>query len=73
MDVNPGDRAAECNGLMKPIGVEVKKGEHIIIHECVKCGHIKKNKTSKDDSFDVLIKLSKKTGSSGLRQLADRG
>lgn len=58
MDVYPGDRAAECNGLMKPIGVEIKKGEHTIIHECVTCGHIKKNKTSKDDSFDAVVMLS---------------
>ena len=58
VDVNPGDRAAWCKGMMKPVRVEIKKGEHLIVHRCVKCGHIKKNKTSKDDSFDVLVKLS---------------
>ncbi|MBI2644860.1 RNHCP domain-containing protein [Candidatus Uhrbacteria bacterium] len=57
VDVYPGDRAAGCNGMMEPTGVEVKKGEQVIVHTCVRCGYVKKNKASKDDSFDVLLKL----------------
>ena len=37
VDVNPGDRAADCGGLMKPVAVELRKGERIIIHECDIC------------------------------------
>jgi len=59
VDVHPGDRAAMCGGLMQPVHVEIKKGAHIIIQKCVKCGYMKKNKTSKNDSFDVLLRLTK--------------
>jgi len=58
VDVNPGDREAGCQGLMKPIGVELQKGEYIITHRCIKCGVKKRNKAAKDDNFDALIRLS---------------
>ncbi len=57
VDVNPGDRQEICKGLMKPISVEIKKGDYIIIHECVLCGLRKKNKSAKDDNFNILLKL----------------
>ena len=39
VDINPGDREAECRGLLKPIQVlpDSKKG-YIIIYRCTKCG-----------------------------------
>jgi rubrerythrin len=57
IDVNPGDRRALCKGRMEPIAIEIKKGTHMIIHTCVNCGHTKKNKTSKNDSFDAVVGL----------------
>ncbi len=60
VDINPGDRASECFGMMKPIDVLTKAGEYIIFHKCIKCGHEKRNKTSKDDNFDVILKISSK-------------
>jgi rubrerythrin len=59
VDVNPGDRAAACGGLMKPSEVERKGDTYIIKHKCQKCGHIKPNKMAKDDNFDTLIELCK--------------
>lgn len=56
----PGDRAANCGGLMKPVGVDLKHGEHIIIHKCLKCGKITRNKTSPEDNFEKILKLSAK-------------
>jgi hypothetical protein len=58
VDVNPGDRQATCRGLMRPIGVENKAGEHIILHECVDCGFRKRNIAANDDDLDKLIELS---------------
>jgi rubrerythrin len=58
VDVNPGDRAAKCSGLMKPIGLTKKKGKYIIIHRCQKCGHEKQNKISPHDNMEEIIKLS---------------
>ena len=31
VDINPGDRASDCGGLMKPVAVELRHGERIII------------------------------------------
>lgn len=59
VDVNPGDRAELCGGMMKPIGVELEHGEYILIHACEKCGATKRNKTLKTDNFDALIALTK--------------
>lgn len=60
VDINPGDREAKCGGMMKPIEVEIKGMEYSIIHQCIKCGHKKKNKTAPDDNFDEVIKISKR-------------
>ena len=58
VDIHPGDRESECGGLMKPIGVEVKKGGYIIVHQCLTCGFKKRNKASSEDDSETLIKLS---------------
>ena len=48
IDINPGDRAEECHGILEPIGIEIdsKKG-YVIIFKCKKCGKIRKNKVRK--------------------------
>ena len=58
VDVNPGDRAGECGGMMEPIRVEVKNREYTIVHKCLKCGFGRKNKAVKDDNFDMLVQIS---------------
>jgi hypothetical protein len=59
VDISPGDRAAECGGLMKPIDIEQKKGKYILIQKCVKCGHTRKNKVCPEDDFQIVLELSK--------------
>jgi len=57
VDVNPGDRACDCQGVMEPKSYE-KSGEEIsIIHKCLKCGEERKNKISKEDNFDKITSL----------------
>ena len=58
VDVNPGDRAEECKGLLVPINIEnnSKKGQ-VIIFRCRKCGQIRRNKVAEDDDFDTIIKI----------------
>ncbi|HBB38121.1 MAG TPA: hypothetical protein DEP63_00180 [Candidatus Magasanikbacteria bacterium] len=58
VDVNPGDREATCHGLMEPVEVGTKNGEYIILHRCTTCGFEKRNRASKDDSFDAIVKIS---------------
>lgn len=60
VDIHPGDRAAECGGLMEPIFLEREKGEQKLTHRCIVCGYEKKNKASAEDDFEALVVLAKK-------------
>ncbi len=57
----PGDRLNPCQGLMKPIGIEQKKGQWRIITKCLKCGKIHINKANPEDNKEEIRKLSTKT------------
>ena len=64
VDINPGDRANTCGGILRPIKVEpdAKRG-YIIIHKCDRCGGISRNKSAHEakiqpDDTDLLIKLT---------------
>ena len=44
VDIEPGDRASDCGGIMEPIAVWVRKGgEWAIIHRCKRCGALSSN------------------------------
>jgi hypothetical protein len=58
VDDAPGDRLSTCNGPMPPVDLLTEKNEDILTHRCQTCGHIKRNKTSKQDNSDALIKLA---------------
>lgn len=59
MDINPGDRENACGGLMKPIKIEMKGREYVIVAKCVKCGLGKRNKTAKEDNMNIIMKISR--------------
>ena len=49
VDIEPGDRAARCGGLMAPIGLAYKpKMGWQIIHRCRRCGRQSCNKAAND-------------------------
>lgn len=58
VDVFPGDRSADCGGLMEPIAAanHPKKGMEIA-HRCTACGAVRKNKAASDDARDEIMKL----------------
>jgi hypothetical protein len=58
VDVNPGDRKAECKGMMEPIGVKPKGFNYIIYYKCNGCGHSHRVKSTSDDNFEEILKLS---------------
>lgn len=64
VDVNPGDRANECGGLMRPIRSEPDaKHGFIIIHKCEKCGEIRRNRAAlnaktQNDNRSLLVRLT---------------
>jgi hypothetical protein len=60
VDVNPGDRQAECGGAMEPVSVEMKAGEYAINYRCLKCGFAFRVKAALDDDFEQLLRLAGK-------------
>lgn len=61
LDINPGDRSANCGGILVPIDIEKgKKDTYKIIYKCSKCNEIKKNKMAHDDNFDKILEIMSK-------------
>lgn len=59
LDINPGDRASECRGQLKPVKVEINsKRGFVIVHRCEKCGEIRRNKAADDDDRNLIIALT---------------
>ncbi len=59
VDINPGDREEKCGGAMRPVSVEKTNRGFDIIYRCERCLKITRNKSAKDDDFDVLVRISK--------------
>ena len=59
LDNSPGDRGAQCGGMMEPIGVWVRKGgEWAVIHRCGRCGVLRSNRIAADDNALLLMSLA---------------
>jgi len=58
----PGDRLAECGGLMIPISVDYssKKG-YILVFKCLQCKKIINNKVAPDDDVDKIAEYSSRS------------
>jgi len=64
----PGDRKSKCQAGMKPIGLTFKhegvdkygilrRGELMLIHECVNCGKISINRIAGDDNTEAILRV----------------
>jgi anaerobic ribonucleoside-triphosphate reductase len=58
VDINPGDRACDCSGMMKPVALVNKGNVFHIKHKCERCSFERNNKAVKGDNFNELVKLS---------------
>ena len=58
VDNNPGDRASDCGGMMRPIAVAPDKDGYIITHKCEKCGKTINQHSAPDDDIDTIISIS---------------
>lgn len=61
VDVNPGDRASSCKGLMEPLRIEGASPSYRIVHRCVSCGYEKRNDIDHDDDPSAVIAIAAKT------------
>ena len=58
LDIEPGDRQADCGGIMDPVGVWVRKnGEWAIIR---RCGQLSSNRVAADDNPMKLMSIAMK-------------
>ena len=64
VDVNPGDRANECGGPLRPVRAEPdpKRG-YVLVHRCEKCGGISRCRAAHEakvqpDDLDLIIALT---------------
>ncbi len=61
VDDEPGDRAADCGGIMDPVAVWVRKnGEWAMIHRCRRCGRLSSNRIAADDNPIKLMSIAMK-------------
>jgi len=60
VDISPGDRKADCGGVMAPDSVDLNGQEYSIMHKCESCSYTKRNKISPKDDFDKVLDLVKK-------------
>ncbi len=63
VDVVPGDRASDCGGLMEPTALEGSPGAWSLVHRCVECGFVRRNRTAENDPrqpdrWDRMIEIS---------------
>lgn len=61
VDINPGDRAEGCGGMMEPIKIDFEKGKYFINHKCLRCGFRKRKGVEKNDDFDAVVAIVKKS------------
>lgn len=61
VDDEPGDRAADCGGVMEPVAVWVRKNaEWALIHRCRICGKLTSNRIAADDNPMKLMSIAMK-------------
>lgn len=58
VDVYPGDRAANCGGLMEPIAVEQSPDGYRILHRCQLCRAEKWNRAATGDDFAQVLAIA---------------
>ncbi len=70
IDIEPGDRACDCLGLMEPIAIELKGPTTVVVYRCTKCGTIKRNKAAlksaiQPDDYGAMLDLARKFAKGG--------
>ena len=59
VDINPGDREEDCQGLMEPIMVQSQKDGYRILFRCEKCRCERWNKSAPEDDFEELVRIAR--------------
>lgn len=60
VDEYPGDRAAECGGLMPPVHISFENKQWVITQQCKHCGIQRRNRVQPEDDMAQLAKVMKR-------------
>ena len=55
VDINPGDRLATCQALLRPAAIEIRGGEKILTHQCEGCGESRRIRLRDSDSLEAVL------------------
>lgn len=58
VDIDPGDRAEGCGGMMAPVRVEGSSPHYRIVHRCETCGAERIVDVSSGDDVDIVVSLA---------------
>lgn len=73
VDVDPGDRAHDCRGVMRPVAVESSGATYVLVHRCEKCGAVKRCRTAARDSTDALAEVMRQAAEAAVRDSPRHG
>lgn len=60
VDVQPGDRAEACHGLMDVVDMEMDHGDLMYTHQCRVCKSQRRIRGHKDDAMDMILATMKR-------------
>lgn len=63
MDVDPGDRAEQCGGMMEPVALEGSSPEYWIVHVCTVCKTRRRIRAAVDDDAAALLVVAQRAAS----------
>ncbi len=58
VDVEPGDRAAVCGGMMEPIALEGTTPNYRIVQCCLRCKVERRVTVAKDDDMHAVLAIA---------------
>lgn len=59
VDIEPGDRAEACGGMMAPVALEGTSERYRIVHRCEKCRAIRRVDASARDDREALLAVAR--------------
>jgi hypothetical protein len=57
---------------MRPVGALSERGRTVVVHQCVVCGHVRRNRTADADDPDAVLGLFGRVVPDGLRNIDQR-
>ncbi len=58
VDIEPGDRANDCKGVLEPVGIRKKNSKDQIVYRCKKCKKEVFCIVAPDDNFEAIVELT---------------